>query len=197
MAKHVEKLGSLDDFVAPWETGAGEVEIDKSKLKRYIFNLSLDKAKAQDARDETAEKVEEIQGKLREAQAEGDSTGKIAGLQKELDEAKDKASKAEGKLLKLEIGAEKGLTPKQAARLQGSTKEELEADADEILETFGVAKPGKTGGDDDDQDDDGDDDLEPRRVPKLLTNPADSASKTGAGEYDYEKVVAGFSPRIL
>jgi hypothetical protein len=36
-----------------------------------------------------------------------------------------------------EVQAEKGLTAKQAARLVGSTKDELLADADELLATFG------------------------------------------------------------
>ena len=44
---------------------------------------------------------------------------------------------ARGKLLRLEVAIEKGLTPAQARRLQGSTKEELEDDADELLDAFG------------------------------------------------------------
>lgn len=38
-----------------------------------------------------------------------------------------------------EIAQEKGLTARQAARLVGSTREELAADADELLETFPTA----------------------------------------------------------
>lgn len=38
--------------------------------------------------------------------------------------------------LRLRIAADKGLTPKQAARLRGSTEEELLADADELLTEF-------------------------------------------------------------
>src|SRR5690349_696993 len=36
-----------------------------------------------------------------------------------------------------EVAAAKGLSPAQAKRLVGTTREELEADADELLETFG------------------------------------------------------------
>lgn len=50
---------------------------------------------------------------------------------------KRRADEAEGKLIRLEIAAEKGLSPAQAKRLVGSTREELEADADELLEAFG------------------------------------------------------------
>jgi hypothetical protein len=56
------------------------------------------------------------------------------------DAAEARATKAEGQLLRLEIAAEKGLTPAQAKRLVGSTREELEADADELLEAFGGKK---------------------------------------------------------
>lgn len=61
----------------------------------------------------------------------------------ELDKAKDgqtaaerRAIDAETKLLRLEVAAEKGLSPTQAKRLMGATREELEADADELLEAF-------------------------------------------------------------
>lgn len=53
--------------------------------------------------------------------------------------AEKRAEEAEAKSLRLEVAFEKGLTPKQAKRLTGSTREELEADADELLEDF---KPG-------------------------------------------------------
>jgi cell division septum initiation protein DivIVA len=50
--------------------------------------------------------------------------------------AEKAAAAAEARALRLEIAAEKGLTPAQAKRLVGETREELEADADELLETF-------------------------------------------------------------
>jgi hypothetical protein len=55
--------------------------------------------------------------------------------------AEDRAAQAESKALRLEVAFEKGLTPAQAKRLVGSSREELEADADELLETF---KPAET-----------------------------------------------------
>lgn len=49
--------------------------------------------------------------------------------------------------LRLRIAADKGLTPKQAARLRGSTEEELLADADELLAEFGSSGPRRPVGD--------------------------------------------------
>ncbi len=50
--------------------------------------------------------------------------------------AEKRATELETRALRLEVAAEKGLTPAQAKRLVGSTREELAADADELLETF-------------------------------------------------------------
>jgi hypothetical protein len=43
---------------------------------------------------------------------------------------------AELRAARLEVAAAKGLTPAQAARLQGTTREELDADADQLKELF-------------------------------------------------------------
>lgn len=55
--------------------------------------------------------------------------------------AKAEAEAAQRRALLLEVAFDKGLTPAQASRLQGSTKEELEADADSLKELFGAAAP--------------------------------------------------------
>lgn len=57
--------------------------------------------------------------------------------------AEKRAVDAEAKALRLEVAAEKGLTTAQAKRLVGSTRDELEADADELLETFKAPEPEK------------------------------------------------------
>lgn len=59
--------------------------------------------------------------------------------------ASKRAEEAEARALRLEIAHEKGLTPSQAKRLVGATREELEADADELVEAF-AASNGKGGG---------------------------------------------------
>lgn len=55
--------------------------------------------------------------------------------------AEKAAAAAEARALRLEIAAENGLTTAQAKRLVGDTREDLEADAKELLETF---KPAST-----------------------------------------------------
>ncbi len=52
--------------------------------------------------------------------------------------AEKRAADAETKALRWEVAAAKGLNQAQAKRLVGNTKEELETDADELLETFGT-----------------------------------------------------------
>lgn len=64
--------------------------------------------------------------------------------------ARAEADVAVRKSLLLEVAMSKSLTPAQAARLQGSTKEELEADADALLKDFaptGGAGTYRVGGD--------------------------------------------------
>ena len=84
-----------------------------------------------------AEKLKELEdAKKTEAQR----------LAEERDSHKTRAEKVEGELLRLRVGLAKGLTEAQAKRLVGSTKEELEADAEDLLATFGGggSRPGST-----------------------------------------------------
>jgi hypothetical protein len=53
--------------------------------------------------------------------------------------AERRAAEAELRATRLEVAAAKGLTAAQAKRLVGTTREELEADADEILRDFPTA----------------------------------------------------------
>lgn len=62
-------------------------------------------------------------------------------------QATARAAEAEARALRLEVAFEKGLTPAQAKRLVGGTREELEADADEILVEFPVKTDGRPRGD--------------------------------------------------
>lgn len=65
-------------------------------------------------------------------------------LQKAIERAEsaEKAlTPAQSQVARLEVALEKGLTATQAKRLVGSTREELSADADELLADLG-AKPG-------------------------------------------------------
>jgi hypothetical protein len=57
-------------------------------------------------------------------------------LTEERDAEKRRADQSDLRAVKLEIAAEKGLTPAQAKRLVGETRDELESDAQELLDTF-------------------------------------------------------------
>lgn len=61
-----------------------------------------------------------------------------------LAEAENNATSAQGRLLRYEVAAEKKLPSEWAARLQGSTKEELEADADALLASLGTQQQRNT-----------------------------------------------------
>jgi predicted nucleic acid-binding Zn-ribbon protein len=208
MPKHLEALGSFDKFRAPWETEAGDVDIDKDRLKKYLFDLQSDKAKAQDRAEDAEAKVAEADTKVKEADtarkvaekklAEADSTGEITSLTEKLTKETDRANTAELALLRRDVAAEKGLTNEQADRLTGSTKEELEKDADKVIELFGLNKPSSESDEDEDEDED-EDDFSGRTQVRLL-NPADKAREDEGGDdknYDYDKIVAGFSRRTL
>ena len=56
-------------------------------------------------------------------------------------QATERADKAELEVLRLQVAARKGLTAEQAKRLQGTTAEELDADADELLAAFKPPEP--------------------------------------------------------
>lgn len=62
-------------------------------------------------------------------------TERVAGYERDL--ADERSART-----RLEVAAEKGLSPKQASRLRGATKAELLADADELLTEFPAAPAG-------------------------------------------------------
>ena len=84
-----------------------------------------------------------------------------------LADAEKKATEAQARADRLEVAAAKGLTPSQAKRLQGSTVEELEADADELLADFKPADDGQG---------------MPRRKPRELSSGNDPDDNSGGAE---------------
>jgi hypothetical protein len=69
---------------------------------------------------------------------EPSDTEKLAA---ELEQIKAEAAQERLGRLRLEVATSKGLTPAQAARLQGNTAEELQADADALLSLFPQTTP--------------------------------------------------------
>lgn len=199
MGKHTDKLGSIDDFKAPWETEAGQdAEIDKPKLRRLIFNLKLGEAKALDAKDEAAEALETAEKELEEAKdeaanANGDEAqkkidrlqAKVDKLQKEVDDRTAADELAQLRADVLGDFAEKH--PKAAKYVKGETEEELEKSLAEVKEDWGISdEPG-----DDDEDPEDEDEPKVRNRPtarKGLRNGADRENGKGAEEVDWDKV---------
>jgi cell division septum initiation protein DivIVA len=85
------------------------------------------------ARDEK-KRADDLAAKLKEFEDRDKSESQRAA--EAAAEAAKRADAAETRALRLEVAHDKGLTPGQAKRLVGATREELEADADEILADF-------------------------------------------------------------
>ena len=189
--KHQDKVGSFDNFRAPWETEAGQdAEIDKAKLKRLIFNLKAGEAKALDAAAsakaalEVAEKERDEAKEDAEKASPEEANKKIDRLQKKVDELTSERDKLVADKERADLRAEvlEGLEPKYAKYVTGETREELEKSLEQVREDFGLSGEG----DDDPADDD---DSKIRTRPRRLSNPADRQSgKPGDEEIDFDKV---------
>lgn len=83
--------------------------------------------------------VQQIRGGQAVPESQKTEADKLAAR---LAEVEKTASEERMLRLRLEVATEKGLTPAQAARLSGSSKEELAADADALLALFPTATPG-------------------------------------------------------
>lgn len=200
MGKHTDAVKPFTEFRAPWETETGdEADIDKPKLKRYIYNLVTDKAKAQDSREDAVEKVSTLEKDLEEAKKEAasasgeEATRKIEKLERDLAAAKTKVTELETAKEQADLRSEvlAGLDPKVAKYVQGTTREELEKSLEEVKADFGISdEPAE----DEDEDEDDDDSVTLRTRPRALTNPADRASGPKGGEtdvIDFDKVADG------
>ncbi|WP_369147036.1 hypothetical protein [Streptomyces sp. R44] len=89
----------------------------------------LERLRARDAELKTLEDAQLTDTQRIQAEKDAAEAARVAA------EAARDAAVAEA--LRIRVAAEKGLTPAQAERLRGSTKEELEADADALKELFG------------------------------------------------------------
>lgn len=196
MGKHTDAVKSFDEFRAPWETADGsEAEIDKPKLKRYIYGLVTDKAKAQDARDEGAEALTQAQADLETAKTEAaqangpEAQKKIDALQAKVDklqgEADARKAADEHEALRKDVIGD--LDPKYAKYVVGEDREALEKSLEDVKADFGI----KDSGDGDDEDED--DEPKVRTTPRSrVRNPADPDNGKGAeGDYDFDKIADG------
>lgn len=148
MSKPLPK--KIEDYKAPWEVSSDgadvpedQQEIDREKLKRYLFNILTDKerlqAKVTTVEGERDDFKTKYETKLREGESEADR------IKRENEELKQKLEKggeetAEMRALRLEVALDKGISKRDAFRLVGKTRDELEADADAFLEDHGPKK---------------------------------------------------------
>ncbi|WP_432111372.1 hypothetical protein [Streptomyces sp. YPW6] len=92
------------------------------------------------ARREAETRLKELEPIAAKAkQLEDAKKSEAEKLTEKLSAAETRAQAAEDRAMRLEVAAKKGLTQAQAKRLVGTTPEELEADADELLASFGGA----------------------------------------------------------
>lgn len=188
MPKLPEKV---EDWTAPWETATGETEIDKPKLKRYLYGLLGDKEKLQERLTTTSDERDALKKTAEDAARQGETNEqKLEREKKELEAKLADSSKGDHVLenLRLTVAVEKGLNAAQLKRLIGSTKEELLKDADELKASFG-SKGDSTEGEGGEQGGDG-----VRRVPAGKSNPGDPNPGAGA-EVDVKKALESI-PRI-
>lgn len=150
----------------PDPKGGEEKTFTQAELDRIVeTRLAKEKAKYSDYDDlkAKADKYDEHEA------ANKSETDKLREQVETLTKAQ---TDAESKALRAEIAMAKGLSAAQAKRMVGATREELEADADEILEAFpaqhgstpppsDTPKPDLSGGSD---PTDGADDVDIRKV---------------------------------
>jgi hypothetical protein len=142
-----EAAESQDD-----DDGAGDDDVDVEKLKADLKAAKADSRKWEKrAKDNFASKiglpwdeVTKAAQKFTELDARSKTDAEKAEEARKAAEAE--AANVKTELLRLRVAMKKGLTDGQAKRLVGSTEEELEADADELLETFKGKDDGEDNG---------------------------------------------------
>lgn len=135
------KLPPFDEWKRPWQEG----EFDAEKAAKLIYNLHKDKETRSERIAELEGEKTELEGKVEEYETK--DLSEIDRLKRENEKLrtgekpKEKPAGGSGDDLRaerLEIALDKGLTKTQAARLVGTTREELEADADAYIEEHGL-----------------------------------------------------------
>ena len=129
-----------DDPDKPAGTGdAGKQAIDRMKAERNAARKELRDAKAL---LEKLTPLQKLADALGGAPADDDGKPDVDALAKRLAQHEEDLGKERLARFRAEVAHEKGLTADQAKRLVGTTREELAADADELLKVFAPAEGG-------------------------------------------------------
>ena len=123
---------------APTEGAPKSEEFKSEESKRAVL---ADLAKERDARKALEARFEKLGEAFGVKSPDGGKTD-IEQLTERLTNHESELAKEREARWRAEIANEKGLTPTQAARLKGKTREELTADADVLVADFGIT-PGK------------------------------------------------------
>lgn len=125
------------------ETAPEAPEADEQQTE--AFDAERAQAKIKKANQEAASlraRLKELEPLAKKAQdLEDANKSDLEKLTARAEQAERDRAQAAAESLRLSVAFDKGLTPKQAKRLTGTSREELEADADEILEDFPALKP--------------------------------------------------------
>ncbi|MGW2514701.1 hypothetical protein ACWC0A_36055 [Streptomyces scopuliridis] len=116
--------------VAYWKHHARKHE---ATVKAAPDAAELERLRAAEVELATRKAADLTDAERLQAEKEAAETARLTA-ERERDEARAEA-------LRITVAAAKGLTPAQASRLRGSTKEELEADADDLLKDFAPVPP--------------------------------------------------------
>lgn len=181
MPKLPEKI---DDWTPPW--GEDDSQLDAVKAKALLFNALSGQQKAKEAKaavdvelTETKAKLSAAESKLSQKPGEEEAKDKeISELRAQVDQLTANGRESDvDRIARLEIALEKGLTERQAARLVGKTREELEEDADVLREELGLTDDDGEGGND------GTPNPAPQRTP-LRPDQLGNGRERGSGSQD-------------
>ncbi len=180
------KLPEYQDWKSPWEKKGEDVDAEKAKKFAYSLlkqneGLTEQVATATREKDDLQKTVDEV------SQKDETEKDRLAREKKKLEDDLAKANVTVNETLKLRVAIRKGLNETQAKRLVGSTEEELESDADALVQSFGGSGEGA---------DDESKDSNPRRQPRRLTTGVDDAGDDSDSTFAPSPDILATIPRI-
>lgn len=130
--------------------GGGGGDDSAARIKKLEDDVDKWRKMSRKMEDTNKDLVKELEGLKSKS---GDEKSDVEKLKERLDKAETDLKATQLDALRLRVASRKGLTEAQAKRLQGTTEDELEEDADDLLEHFKPAGKRDDGDDDDDRDD--------------------------------------------
>jgi len=122
------------------QEGDGDQPQQTEELSPEAMRAALAKARKEAAGYRTkVRELEPLASKAKELEDAGRT--ELEKLTARAEQAERERTEIGNRALRLEVAFEKGLTPAQAKRLVGANRDELEADAEEILRDFPALKP--------------------------------------------------------